>query len=249
MGNLFKSELYKLKKDRSFLLLTILLVIVSICYPLLIVFDEGAGLIKISDFYQSTVLNGNNYVIKLAPCILAGFFISNEYSIGTMKNIGASGNSRFRIYFAKLMVFSIGAIIISLILPIVMTGVSALYSGFHDMPELGYFVKTIGLTILYAASFSSLMALLATILTESGKAIAFMLLFFLLFDGILYGLSTLIPIFELVLKYSIFDLLLKIVNVATFMNGGMNKMIIVPIITYGIFGLLGSLIFIKKEIK
>ncbi|WP_188455128.1 ABC transporter permease [Virgibacillus oceani] len=249
MGNIIKAELYKLRKDRSFWLLTLLLVVASIIYPLLIVFDEGTELFKLSDFYQSKLLSANNYVIKLVPCILAGFFISKEYSFGTMKSIVSSGNSRIRIYFAKLVVFSIGAIIISLIVPVVLTGTFALYFDFQNMPELDYFLKTIGLIVLYAAAYASMMALLATLLTDSGKAIALMLLFFQVSESIMFQFADLIPVFEFVPNYFIFNLVWEIINASTFNNSEMFKMIIVPVVTFAVFGLWGSFVLQKKEIK
>ncbi|GIN23342.1 ABC transporter permease [Siminovitchia fordii] len=249
MDNLIKAEWYKLKKDRSLWTLLIILVAVSLSYPLLIVFDEGADIIKVRDFYQDIILQGNNYVLRLVPCILAGFFISSEYSIGTMKSIASSGNSRFRIYFAKLLVYSIGAILISLVFPIVFTGSASVFLSFNGMPDIGYFLGTLGLTMLYAAAFASLMALFSTIFTDSGKAIGFMLIFFILFDSILYLLSGVNPIFEFVYDYSIFKQFLGIVNAGTMNNAEMVKLIVVPVVTFVVLGILGSILFQKKEIK
>lgn len=244
-----KAEWFKLKKDRSLWTLIIILTAVSLSYPLLIVFDDGADSIKVMDFYQNTILQGNNYVIRLVPCILAGFFISSEYSIGTMKTIAASGNSRFRLYFAKLIIYSIGAVLISLIFPVIFTGAVSVVLNFNGMPEFGYFIGTIGLTILYAIAFASMMALFATIFTDSGKAIGFMLIFFIIFDSVLYLLSSVSPIFEVIFNYSVFKLFLDIVNYDTVHSAEMVKLIAVPVITFTALGILGSILFYKKEIK
>ncbi|WP_368652817.1 ABC transporter permease [Ornithinibacillus sp. 4-3] len=249
MGNLIKAEWYKLRKDRTFWFLILLLIATSIFYPLLIIFDEGAELIKISNFYQSDLLNANIYVIKLIPCVLAGFFISKEYSSGTMKNIVSSGNSRARIYFAKLIVFSMGAVIISIIIPIILTGSMAVYLGFPDMPEWSYFVKTIGFFILYAAAFASLMTFFATILTDTGKAIAFMIIFFQMAEGILTTIAEYIPYFEPLVENSIFYLLWNIEIVASLNSRDLLNMIFIPIISIAVFGGLGGFVFQKKEIK
>lgn len=243
------SEWYKLKKDRSFWTLLILLTISSLAYSLLVLFDEGIATMKVIDFYQHTILPGNNYVIRLVPCILAGFFISNEYAIGTMKSIVASGNSRVRIYFAKLIVYSVGAILISMVFPIIFTGIISVLMHFNGMPGIGYFAATIGLTVLYASAFAAMMALFATIFTDSGKAIAFMLIFFTIFDILLYGLVRFLPMFELALDYSVFTLLLDIVNINDHNSGEIVKIILVPVVTFIIFGMIGSILFQKKEIK
>ncbi|MFT9849453.1 ABC transporter permease [Aneurinibacillus sp. REN35] len=249
MSNLIMAEWYKLKKDRSLWTLIIVLVAVSLLYPLLIMFDEGAETIKVSDFYQRTILDGNNYVLRLAPCILAGFFISGEYSTGTMKSIVSSGNSRVCIYLAKLIVYSIGAITLSLIFPIVLTGAVSASLHFNGMPEIGYFAKTIGLTILYVPAFASIMALLATIFTDSGKAIGFMLIFFLLIDSFLYLLAQVSPVFEVIFNYSVFKLFVDVANADIIHGAEMIKLFLVPIVTFVAFGILGSVLFHKKEIK
>src|SRR5690625_855749 len=143
MSNLLKSEWYKLKRERSLWALILLLFLVSVLYPLLILFGGGTEVVKISDIYELTALGGNDLVLRIAPCILAGFFISSEYSIGTMKSMVSSGNSRIRIYFANLLVYTIGAVIIALIFPVVMTGAGAIFFNFTNIHGLGYFVSII----------------------------------------------------------------------------------------------------------
>ncbi|MCH1626742.1 ABC transporter permease [Ferdinandcohnia quinoae] len=249
MDNLIKAEWFKLKKDRSLWTLIIILLAVSLSYPLLIVFDEGAGVIKVNDFYRNTILEGNNYVIRLVPCILAGFFISSEYSIGTMKSIVASGNSRVRLYMAKLIVYCISSILISLIFPIIFTGAISVFLHFNGMPGIRYFAGTIGLTILYTIAFASMMALFATIFTDSGKAIGFMLIFFIIFDSVLNLLSSVSPVFEIIYNYSVFKLFLDIGNIDIVHGAELIKLVITPIVTFIAFGILGSILFRKKEIK
>ncbi|WP_102272646.1 ABC transporter permease [Cytobacillus massiliigabonensis] len=251
MGNLVKAELFKLRKDRSFWTLIIGLLASGIIYPMLIFFNEGvfgADAISVKELYAYTALGGNNYIVKLVPCILAGFFISSEYSMGTMKSIGASGNSRIRIYLSKLMIFTIGAMIISLTFPIVIMAVGAVLSGFNDMPTLDYIVQTLGLTILYAAAFASIMALVSIIFTDSGKTIGFLILFFILFDSIFYALSQKFSFIEQIFNYSAFKLFLEIgeFNIG---HGTLLKFVLVPIITFAVFGMIGSWVFQKKEIK
>ncbi|MFK9092661.1 ABC transporter permease [Bacillus salipaludis] len=248
MGNLLKSELFKLRKDRSLRTLIIIIMASAIFYPTLIFFDNGADSATVNDFYSGTGLSGNDYIVKLVPCILAGFFISSEYSIGTMKSIGASGNNRIRIYFAKLMAFSIGAVIISLVFPIIILAASTILFGTNDLPALDYFIQTMGLTILYAAAFSSIMSLFSIIFTDSGKTIGFLIIFFLLSDSILYVLSQKFSLIETIFNYSVFKLFLDISKV-DLSNGAFLKILLVPIITWIVFGLVGSFIFQKKEIK
>jgi len=249
MSNLIKSEWYKLKRERSLWALTLLLFLVSVFYPLLILFGGGTEVVKVSDIYELTALGGNDLVLRIAPCILAGFFISSEYSIGTMKSMAASGNSRIRIYFANLLVYTIGAVIIALIFPVVMTGAGAIFFNFNNMPGLGYFVQTIGLTILYTAAFASIMAMFATIFTDTGTATGVMIIFFLIFDSILYTISDFITLFEQVANNYVGKLFLDIVNIDAYSGGERLQLVLVPVVTIFMFGIIGSMLFQKKEIK
>lgn len=248
MSNLIRTEWFKLRKDPSFLTLIAALFAVSVLYPLLMVFDDG-GPIRLDELYMYNILGGNNYVIRLVPCVLAGFFISSEYSAGTMKSIVASGNSRLRIYAAKLIIYSIGSILISLMLPVVMTGASAVMFGFNHMPEAGYYIQTLALTMLYAAAFASMMAIFSTIFTDSGRTIAFLLLFFLLIDSALYLLASKLSLFEFIFNHSVFKLLTDVAGIHTPDNVDWFALLSVPVITFIVFGILGGWLYRKKEIK
>lgn len=249
MNNLMRSELFKLSKDRSFWTLVVIVIAAAVSYPVLVFFVLNIESVSIKELYAAVALDGaNTYIVKFVPCILAGFFISSEYSIGTMKSIGASGNSRIRIYFAKLMGFAFGAVIISLTFPIVMTAVGTLFYGFHDMPGLDYIVRTIGLTILYALAFASIIALAAITFTDSGKTIGFLILFLSLFDSIMYMLGQKFILIETIYHYSVFWLLLGI-SKFNLGNGELLKLLLVPIITFVVFGLIGSFVYQRKEIK
>ncbi|UVI33424.1 ABC transporter permease [Paenibacillus spongiae] len=249
MNNLVRSELFKLSKDRSFWSMFVILIAAAVSYPMLVYFVLNIESVSIKELYTAVALEGaNTYIVKFVPCILAGFFISSEYSIGTMKSIAASGNSRMRIYLAKLMGFAIGAVIISLTFPIVMPAVGTLFYGINDMPGLDYIVQTIGLTILYALAFASIMALAAISFTDSGKTIGFLILFFSLFDSILYMLSQKFIVIETIYHYSVSRLLLDI-GKFNLGNGELLKLWLVPIITFIVFGLIGSFVFQRKEIK
>ncbi|RAS85583.1 ABC transporter permease [Priestia endophytica] len=248
MSNLMKSEWYKLRRDRIFWVLTLLLIAYSITMPLEkmgsnVNFDEN-------EFYLGNILSVNiEIIVRTFPCILAGFFISSEYSMGTMKSIVSSGNSKIRIYFAKMTMFSIGTIIISLILPIIMTGASAIFLGSNVMPEGIFFLQTIGLISLYAAAFASIMAFFAIIFNDSGKTIGFLFFFFLLFNEVLEFLSERISFLEAITKYSPLGLVFNIFSIGQLSNSEMQTLVVAPILTIIIFGILGGFVFLRKEIK
>ena len=246
MGNLLKTEWYKLRKDRSFWVLTWILIIFSVLDPLMVQSNENP--INGNDLYRYT-LELNNYIVIYIPSILAGFFITSEYSRGTMKSMVSSGNSRVRIYFAKLIIFSVGAVIISLIRPILMTGASAVYFGSQAIPEGLFFLQTIGLIMLCSVAFASIMMFFAIIFTDSGKTIGFLLLFFLLFDSTVYYLSAKISFLEPLTRYSLVRLLFDIGEINSLNSSEVLTCFAVPILTVLSLGIFGSFVFQKKEIK
>lgn len=248
MGNLMKTEWYKLRKDRIFWVLTLLLIAVSIVMPL----EKVGRSINMgeNEFYIGYALSINiEIVVRTVPCILAGFFISSEYSMGTMKSMVSSGNSRVRIYFAKLVMFSIGTIVISLILPIFMTGAGAIFLGASALPTGTYFLQTIGLIALYAASFASIMTFFAAIFTDSGKTIGFLIFFFVLLDTILEMIAGKISFLQIFVDWSVTSLLFNVYNINILDSGEVFKLVAAPIVTLIVFTILGCIVFKKKEIK
>ena len=249
MGNLLKTEWYKLMHDRSFWVLILILIGFSFSYPLML---QSAAGVSGNDFFRGYVLSINTDIVRLFPAILAGFFISSEYSMGTMKSIASSGNSRARLYFAKLMVFSIGCAIIMLILPIFMEGASVLFHGSNIMPNWSFYLKAMGLIALYAMSFASIMAFFSTIFTDSGKSIAFLILFIALASSLLEYIGAKISFLEPIISHSIFmtqPAILTIDQIGKWSGEDVLTFIGVPILTFILFGILGSLLYRKKEIK
>ncbi|MCP3029494.1 ABC transporter permease [Halobacillus sp. A5] len=249
MSNLIKSEWFKLTKDQSFRVLTLLLISVAVLFPLLEFDNTDTGLPTVSEYHLNNVLGIHTDIIKLIPSILAGFFITSEYSMGTMKSIVSSGNSRGRIYFAKLSMFSVGAVILSLLLPLFMTGASTVYFGFAGMPDLAFYLQTSGLIALYGAAFASIMAIFATIFSDSGKTIGFLLFMFLLVDWPLQVLAAKVSFLEPIINHSVFRLIYDIVNISQLDGKEVFIMVLIPVITFITSGIIGSYIFHKKEIK
>ncbi|WP_068613103.1 ABC transporter permease [Paenibacillus tuaregi] len=253
MYNLIRVELFKLRKNRSFWTLLIALTVLSLAYPLLYYFDHrssGKPQFTGAEFLL-TFLSSNAYVIKFGVAVLAGFFISNEYATGVMKTIASSGNTRGRLYMAKLTVFAIGAAAISLVFPIVSTVEVTLLSGFGQLPEGSgaiFLLRVLVLTILYTAAYAAIGALFTAILTDSGKTIGFSMIFFLVIDVALAGIGSKLKFVETLYKYSIFKLTGDIgrLNIE---SGDWPALLIAPILTIAVSAILGILVFRRKDIK
>lgn len=252
MYNLIKSEWYKLQKDRSFRTLVMVIAALSIFWPLYWHFDnllDGEPLFTGFESFMRAV-SGNILILKVCLCILAGFFISSEYSTGVMKNLASSGNSRIEIYTAKLFVYSWGAILLSLLFPGLNMVISTLLSGFGEKDDgsAALLVVTSTLfTMLYAASFASVAALFAITFTNSGKTIAASILFFLSIDVIFTTLSDFIPIFETAYENSVFSLVGDIGSISP-SKTELWRLTVVPILTFAGCGLAGCWVYRRKEI-
>ncbi|MBT2764255.1 ABC transporter permease [Paenibacillus sp. ISL-20] len=253
MYNLIRAELFKLRKDRSFRVLLLTIAALSLAYPLLYYFDNmsnGDPQITGAEFLLNFI-TGNAYVIKFGVAALAGFFISNEYSTGVMKTIASSGNDRGRLFAAKLIGFAVGAMAISLVFPIVSTIEVSVLAGFGQLPEEidPFFIpRVLGLTLLYASGYAAVGAMFTTVLTDSGKTIGFSMIFFLMIDSMMTGLGEYIPLFTTLYDYSIFKLLGNI-SKTNIDNGDLPALLLVPLLTIVISGLLGILVYRRKEIK
>ncbi|OMF31340.1 ABC transporter permease [Paenibacillus sp. FSL H8-0259] len=253
MYNLIRSELFKLRKDRSFRVLLLITAALSLAYPLLYYFDNkssGAPQFTGAEFLI-TFIASNAYVIKLGVAALAGFFIANEYSTGVMKSIASSGHTRGRLFAAKLIGFSIGTMAISLVFPVISTAEVSLLAGFGHLPEgvdSSFILRILGLTLLYTSGYAAIGALFTALFTDSGKSIGFSIIFFLLIDSVLGGLVEYIPSLTKVYEYSIFKLMGDI-GKPRMDSHDLPALLLVPILTIAVSGLLGILVYRRKEIK
>ncbi|ASS67765.1 MULTISPECIES: ABC transporter permease [unclassified Paenibacillus] len=251
MYNLIRAELFKLRKDRSFRMLMLLLACASLGYPLLYYFDSVGEPQRTGADFLVQFISGNGFIIKFGVAILAGFFIANEYSTGVMKTIASSGNDRWKLFAAKLAGFLAGAMALSLVFPVASTIEASILSGFGHLPEgtsALYIPRALGLTMLYAAGYAALGALFTAILTDSGKTIGFSIIFFVMIDSVLVGLGTRIPFLATVYDYSIFKRIGDI-GAPRIDSGELPAMVLVPVLTIVASGLLGIAVYRRKEIK
>ncbi|WP_151735571.1 ABC transporter permease [Paenibacillus tengchongensis] len=253
MYNLIRAELFKLRKNGAFWTLLSTLFLLSLAYPLLNYFDHksnGEPQMTGAEFFI-TFTASNAHVIKFGVAILAGFFICTEYSSGVMKTIASSGNTRWRLFTAKLIVFAAGAMAASLVFPVVGTAEVTLLSGFGHLPEgsaASLIPRALGLTLLYSAAFAAMGAMFAVLLTDSDKTVSVLLVFFMLMDTLWIALGTKIAIVADLHDYSIFKLSVEI-GKPVIDSGDWPALVLVPLLTMALSAVLGILAFRRKEIK
>lgn len=255
MSNLVKAELYKLRRNKTFLVLMFGIIGLSTLFHFLIVTDwwfmtgtpfELANLSELNALIFFTVPLFFNFFVST----LAGFFIATEFSQNSIiKNQLISGNKRAQIFISKYFVFTVGALITTIIIPLVSAIIVVNIVGLNDVfttSNLLYLGKSYGLFMIHFFSFTAIVLLFAIITEDSGKTI----LFTLLLSAGMFTIEKLvtnefvITIYENTLFYQI-----SVAFKYSMTNGEILKSIVIGIISFIFFMLLGIFMFHKKEVK
>lgn len=256
MANLLRFEGYKLLHNRTFWVLLIALFGAAVLYPIMVYTDQptdGSGLNGSQgiDLFV-TALAGNEYVIKIGLCILAGFFISSEYANGTMKRSVSAGTGRSRVILAKLLVLIGGSALVSLVFPVVNLAIGSLLLGFghvpFSVPLWEYLLRTLGSTVLLAASYAVLSGVFATVLTDSGRTIGIGFVFYFFVDYLFLLASKYMPFMDDVYQASMFRMIQQVAN-GDMMDMNPLRIAAIPVLSAIVFLLASAAVFRRKEIK
>lgn len=255
MLNLLRAEWYKLCRNRTFWLLLVVLAVSAAVYCLLNYFDEQEGELAGETSGISLLLSamgGNNYIIKIGLSVLAGFFISSEYSTGTIKRGAASGYSRSRLIAAKLLVFIGGSALVALVFPVVCLATGTLLLGLGTLPAgagtAAFIVKALCMTVALSAGFAALTGAIAVYLTDSGKTIGLCFVFYFFADGLYVIVGKYMPAVKTLYKYSIFNLI-NLYGDPGIGDAAFARTIYIPLLVAAVCVGLGIAVFSRKEIK
>ncbi|QJC54057.1 ABC transporter permease [Paenibacillus albicereus] len=256
MLNLLRSESYKLFRNRSLWLLAAVLAASAIAYVLMAYFDDpgdGGTLSATSGLdLLAIAMSGNTYIIKIGLCVLAGFFISSEYSAGTIKRGAASGYGRSRFIAAKLLVFIGGSVLVALIFPAVIFALGSALMGVGEMPggasAADYVWRSLLVTITLSAAFAAVTGAVATVLTDSGKTIGVLFVFYFFADGLYVFIGKFIPFVETMYRHSIFSLISRYADPAM-SSAQLAQSIYIPLLVAAAFIGIGIAVFERKEIR
>lgn len=251
MANLLRSELYKLWKDPTFRMMAIVYsavaVLISLTCHFLVVNQEAyTALVGLGYGLQMNIL-----LLKIALAVLGGFFVTGEHGTGIMKLNAASGYSRWRIYAARFGGYGAGIVALALLTPLITAGMGLLLNGFGHMEEAAggwYFLRMIGLTVLYAAAFASIMAVFAMRTTVSGVMIGAALLGLLFIDGVSGWLGNQWELYRVVYEHSVFKQFMEMA-VPQLSAGQAVQMTVIPAATILLCVPLGMWLFSRMEIK
>jgi ABC-2 type transport system permease protein len=178
MINLIKAELFKLKRNHTFL---VLIGVIAAFYGLgnyLVIIDwwnmsTGFNDIGLKEFNALEMMK-LPMIFNLGISTLAGFFINCEYTNGTIKNQVLSGNKRSNIYLSKLIVFSLGVVVISVILPVVTAILEIILLGHSEIytpSAVTYLIRSFSLYTIIIIAYSAIIMFIASLTRESGKTI------------------------------------------------------------------------------
>lgn len=253
MYNLIRAEFYKLRKNRSYWIMLIALTGLSLVYPILYYYDYSynGGMQKTGAEILIIFLSANHLIVKMTIALLAGFYICEEYATGVMKLMASSGNSRVRLYWAKLIGFTFGAMAVSAILPAASSAMGTSLFGFGHLPDGNsefYLLRVFGLTMLYTAAYASIGALFAAVFMDGGKTVGFLMGFFIFGDLALKALGSKVEWLQTIYDYSIFKGV-SVLFQPSIGSGEWGSLVLVPIVTFIAAAVLGILVFRKKDIK
>lgn len=256
MINLIKAELFKLKRNHTF---WILMGVVPLVYALYLgadiwrIRDLGLYKIELEEYLtiQTIGLMQTILFFNLIISTLAGFFISTDYTTGVVKNQVLSGNKRSHIYLSKLIVFSLSAVITTVILPVVAIIIGTNIGGYNEIfisSTLIYWLRSFGLYTLIIMAYSSVVMLIATLTRESGKTIIITVVMTIILVTIEIVFVSRYEIVKMMYENSIFYQIYQPFNLVITSNE-IGKSIFISLVTFIIMAYCGSMIFKSKEIK
>lgn len=254
MSGLLKSDFYKLSKMKSFPIC--LLIALALAVGSIFMLDYTAQFVDMGTYNASnTMLSTFAGDSKIFIAIVVSIFAASEFGFGTIKNIASRGFSRIGIYFSKLIGACVIALVIQLVYSVAYTGTAAIMWGFGEVsasfwPET---LKIIGLEILLTLAYTSVFVMVSMLIRQSGAAIAINLCITMQFINLFVQLAQagLHKIFNVEVALS--DYLLS-TNAANLVSGGvtsemMTRSLLVGIVYFVVFALLGLWSFQKRDIK
>lgn len=255
MNNLLMAEFYKLKRNKAFWVILLFVIGLSVLLHYLIIIDwwqmhctafELVGLGKMNALATFTVPLFFNLIVST----VAGFFISTEFTQnGTIKNQIISGHQRSHIFLAKYLVFSIAAILLTVLIPLVIVIIEMVFMGYGDvltMSQFAFIGRVYALFILQFLAYTAIIVLIAILTEDSGKTIIFSILLTIIMFVIekFPTASWITKIYEYTIFYQFSAIFAVDISV-----GDVMKSVLIALITLSVMLMFGVYLFKRKEIK
>lgn len=188
MSRLLKSDFYKLSKTKSFFVCLLVCAALAVGYVFLMDFTSSvAQNIEINDptGEATSILTSELSASAQLPfsfaangtlfaAIVVGIFVACEFGFGTIKNSASRGFSRTKIYLSKMTVSFVLSTVLVLTYSIVNAITGTIVWGFGEVgPDYwSMLLKVAGLEILLNLAFTSVFVTIATLVRQTGAAIA-----------------------------------------------------------------------------
>lgn len=254
MTNFIQAELFKLNRNKTFYVLIFTVIGISALVHYLrmsgwwhmsgTAFDR-AGLHELNGLSTFTIPLYFNFIVS--P--LAGFFIANEFSdSGVIKNQVISGSKRSAIFISKFLVFSLGSVIVTIVIPLFIALTMMFLFGHGEIltaSNLMYLGRAFSLFALQFLSFTAIVLWIAMITEDSGKTIiiTFVLSFIMFVVEKFIPASMIKSLYELTFFYqftAVFNFELT--------TGEIVQSVLIGIISLTVILLCGMFTFNRKEI-
>lgn len=253
--NLIKAELYKIQRNKTFWVLVGTITGLSALLHFLIIIDwwqltgtsfDNAGLSEFNALSTFTLPLFFNLIVST----LAGFYISIEFSHhNVIKNQIISGNKRSHIFMAKFFVFTLGAFVVTILIPLVTALILVMLFGHGELLTLSnliYLGRAFSLFTLQFLSFTAIVLVIAFVTEDSGKTI----LFTLLLSIVMFIIEKFVtyPFINMLYENTIFHQFSKVFTFHM-TNGELIKSILIALVSIIMIMLGGVFLFNRKEIK
>lgn len=213
------SELYKLKKSKSFFVSGILtasfVLFIYIFYTLTVSGmlnmsgEEGASVLErvpyqgILEILRQTFANSNAIIfVTIFVCL----FVLGDYSGGAIKNLVGKGARREEIFLAKFLVTEFGAVVLYLVAALTVLLGGIVFQGTEQLTGAFFksFVSYLSLQILYLTAYTAIITTVCE-MTRNTAGILISILGILLFSTVLFeGIDLMLGTLDVHLELSRF---------------------------------------------
>ena len=235
MNRILKTELYKLKRNRSYWAILLLTVVsfVGLSY-----FDNEVVTVKEAFSSSATMvpLLGAIAVIGIAHL---------DYNEGTLKNTVTCGISRMNIYIGKLIAAFIGAMGVFLIEAILSVGY-AIINGSPISIDVFFIIKSFALQALIVLNYTVIYFMIGTLIKSSALAISISFAIYL-FGTFVFGYVSHFLHLSGLMNYDLGTLSVAIESV-TIQNVTIVHLLVTTVVVVCI-SFIGGILFSKQDIK
>ncbi|RUT31743.1 hypothetical protein EJP77_10160 [Paenibacillus zeisoli] len=244
MGNLIRAEVYKLKSSKVLYIVAGLLILLSLFISYWFRTYTGQRIMLL--VFEIQLM----FPLIIVIGLLGASFISNEYKSGGFKKYIYYGHNRRRILLSKSMVFTVVISLLSLIMPIVTTLINSGMNGFGESDGVSpgaLIFRAFALSLLVYVGIASAAFFISMLFKNS---LATLGIFFGLYNlyVILQGLAMNNETFRFIYQKTILGQI-AVASAPQITAPQIWQLIIVALVTTGVFMYLSVFSFRRMEIK